>query len=320
MTGEPFVRTVLGDVAPDRLGVTYAHEHLVLDSPLIAAAFPHILLDDPDIAIAEVRECVAAGVRTMVDAMPAAAGRDAVRLAAISQATGVHIVTATGLHHERYYGPRHWTTRVSADELARLFIADITDGVDEFDYAGPVVRRTVHRAGIIKIASGGGVLNPRDRRLIEAAAQAHRTTGAPILTHCEHGAGALEQVEALAGLDVPTDAILLSHTDKVTDREYHKAIAQSGAWSLFDQAARQSGEETPATATLVRDLHEHGYLGSVLVGTDGARRDLWHRYGGKPGLAWLASTFPHALTQVGLATDDIRQVFVDNPARALAFR
>lgn len=319
MTREPFVRTVLGDVPADQLGVTYAHEHLVLDSPLIAAAFPHILLDDPDIAVAEVRECVAAGVRTMVDAMPAAAGRDAVRLAAISAATGVHVVTATGLHHERYYGPRHWTARVGAEELARLFVADITDGVDEFDYQGPVVRRSVHRAGIIKIASGGGALTSRDRRLAEAAAQAHLTTGAPILTHCEHGAGALEQVEALAGFGVPADAVLLSHTDKVTDRGYHKAIAQSGAWSLFDQAARQSGDKTPATATLIRELHEHGHLGSVLVGTDGARRDLWRNYGGSPGLAWLASAFPRRLAEAGLDAEDIRQVFVHNPARALAF-
>src|ERR687891_2924146 len=31
--GRGFVRTVLGDVEPDALGVTYAHEHLIVDSP-----------------------------------------------------------------------------------------------------------------------------------------------------------------------------------------------------------------------------------------------------------------------------------------------
>ncbi len=34
--------------------MAYAHEHLVLDSPLIADRFPHILLDDVDAAVAEV--------------------------------------------------------------------------------------------------------------------------------------------------------------------------------------------------------------------------------------------------------------------------
>lgn len=47
------IRTVLGDIEGFD-GVAYAHEHLVLDSPLIADRFPHILLDDVDAAVAEV--------------------------------------------------------------------------------------------------------------------------------------------------------------------------------------------------------------------------------------------------------------------------
>ena len=111
-------RTVLGDVDATALGITYAHEHLVLDSPMIAAVFPHILLDDSDIAIREVTRCREAGVRTMVDAMPSA-GRDITRLAHISREAGINMIAATGLHHERYYGTGHWTSRVSVDELAR---------------------------------------------------------------------------------------------------------------------------------------------------------------------------------------------------------
>lgn len=316
----PFARTVLGDVAASELGVVYAHEHLVLDSPLIAAAFPHILLDDTAIATAEVGRCFDAGVRTMVDAMPCSAGRDPVRLAEISRATGVNIVTATGLHHERYYGPRHWTAHISVDELARLFIADVKDGVDRFDYTGPIVQRTSYRAGIIKVATGGGDLNARDRRLFEAVAQAHRATGAPVLTHCEHGRGAIEQVEAFNDLGVPAEAILLSHIDKVPDEVYHKDIAQTGAWSLFDQSARQASEAVPGTAVLIRQLAEDGHLGSIVVGTDGARRDLWTEYNGAPGLAWLAAEFPARLKDQGLTDADVEALFVTNPSRALAFK
>ena len=248
-------RTVLGDVDATALGITYAHEHLVLDSPMIAAVFPHILLDDSDIAIREVTRCREAGVRTMVDAMPSA-GRDITRLAHISRGGGINMIAATGLHHERYYGTGHWTSRVSVDELARLFVDDLEAGIDEFDYTGPYVRRTAHRAGIIKVATGGGALTSRDRLLFEAAAIAHARTGAPVLTHCEHGHGALEQVAALASLGVPPSSVLLSHIDKVTDLDYPLAIAESGAWLLFDQAARQADRATSETAQLILGLTE----------------------------------------------------------------
>jgi 5-phospho-D-xylono-1,4-lactonase len=314
------VRTVLGDVDASTLGVTYAHEHLAIDSALVRAAFPHILLDDPALAVVEVRACQVAGVRTMVDAMPAASGRDVVRLAEIGRATGLNVVAVTGLHHERYYGPAHWTARIDVEALAQLFIDDIEIGVDAFDYTGPLVRRTGHRAGLIKVATDGGELEPRDRHLFEAAAAAHGATGAPILTHCEHGRGALEQVAALTGLGVPASAILVSHTDKVTDRAYHADLARTGAWLVFDQAVRQHDSETPGTAVVIEHLAAAGFLDHILLATDGARRDLWNAYGGRPGLAWLASTFPAILVARGLSLEDVDRILVANPARALALR
>lgn len=316
----PFVRTVRGDVPPAQLGVTYAHEHLALHSALIAAAFPAILLDDVGTAVAEVERCVAAGVGAMVDAMPCASGRDVQRLAEISRRTGVHVVAVTGLHHPRYYGASHWTARVDAEVLADLFVADLSDGVDAFDYTGPVVRRTPHRAGAIKVATGGTTLTPRDELLLAAAAAAHRRTGAPVLTHCEQGRGGLEQVARLRDGGVPPGAILLSHVDKVADAAYHDELAASGAVLVYDQALRQHAQERPATAALVGHAAEAGYLDRVLLGTDGARRDLWRHYGGEPGLAWLRAELPARLRAVGLDDAQVRALFVDNPARCLAWR
>jgi hypothetical protein len=42
-----------------------------------------------------------------------------------------------------------------ADQLADLFTADIQVGVDRYDYTGPIVDRTGHRAGVIKVATAG---------------------------------------------------------------------------------------------------------------------------------------------------------------------
>jgi phosphotriesterase-related protein len=307
------VRTILGDIDPAELGATYAHEHLVLDSPIIAAVFPHILLDDSAVAIREVQKCHAVGVRTMVDCMPSA-GRDVVRLAEISRATKMNVIAATGLHHERYYGPRHWTSRITVSELAQLFIDDIEIGIDDFDNTGPYVRRSPFRAGIIKVATGGGDLSDRDTLLFDAAVQAHHRTGAPILTHCEHGHGALEQVAALTGRGVKPSRILLSHIDKVVDLDYQLAIARTGAWMLFDQGLRQP----EITANTIAQLTNAGYLSQILIGTDGARRDLWSEYGGSPGLAWLASEMPATVQGCGITENVSEDLLVLNPARAFA--
>lgn len=319
LPGAGMVRTVTGDVPAADLGRTYAHEHLVLHSALIAAGFPHILLDDVDLAVDEVRACVAAGIATMVDAMPCASGRDVVRLAEIARRSGVRVIAVTGAHHERYYGAEHWTAQLEPAEIGELFAADLLLGIDAFDYTGPIVRRTLHRAGAIKVATGGPELNTRDRTLIAAAAYAHKRTGAPVLTHCEGGAGGLEQVSALSEAGVPADALMLSHVDKVTDPGYHAELASTGAWLVYDQGLRQHRDELPATAVLINHAADNGYLDQVLLGTDGARRDLWRGYGGEPGLAWLAGQFPARLRAIGLDSDQIDSLFVSNPARALAW-
>ena len=50
--------------------------------------------------------------------MPCDAGRNAGKLAELSRRTGVNIVAPTGLHHERFYGPVHWSHLVRVADLA----------------------------------------------------------------------------------------------------------------------------------------------------------------------------------------------------------
>lgn len=318
MTGSDVVRTVLGDVDPSVLGVTYAHEHLIVDSPLIEDRFPHIHLDSVDAAVAEVGECAAAGVGAMVDAMPCGAGRDAVRLAEISRVTGVRVVAATGLHTARYYPGRSWVDEEPPEVLAELFRADIEEGIDRYDYSAPVVRRTEHRAGIVKVATLGERPTEGERRLFEGAAAAQRATGVPVLTHCEDGLGGPAQVELLRELGVPLERVVLSHTDKRPDLGYHRDLLSSGVNLEYDQALRQPPGERNGTAWLLAELLSEGYGDRLLLGTDGARRSLWRSFGGAPGLAWLAGGFAGVLGSWGIDEATRRRLFVVNPARVLA--
>lgn len=315
------IRTVLGDREPSGTGVVYGHEHLILDSPLIEDRFPHILLNDVDAAIEEVSACAAAGAVLMVDAMPMSAGRDAVRLAEIARRTNVDIISATGLHHDRYYGPQHWTNRVAEDELIELMTADLLEGIDEFDYTGPIIRRSSYRAGIVKVATSGPTPDRRDLRHLRVSAIVSKATGAPILTHCEGGKGGMLQIEQLLAHGVPASAIILSHVDKAHDIAYLTELADAGVVLELDQSLRewQRGRDS-ITVRAICALAEHDLLGQVIVGTDGARRSLWRSLGGSPGLEWLADSLPIELRKAGLSEDGIAAVMGDNARRALTWR
>ena len=314
------MRTVLGDVTAVE-GVIYAHEHLIIDSPLIADRFPHIHLYDVDAAVTEVAEARLAGAGLMVDTMPVSAGRDVVRLAQIADRTGVHIVAVTGLHHDRYYGPLHWTNRVSGEELTELFVADLVDGIDELDYTGPVVRRTQHRAGVVKVATSGARPDQRDLRNLDAVAAASVATGAPVLTHCEGGLGGVAQVARLVGGGVPASAIIVSHVDKAPDLASMVELARSGAVLELDQSLRERANGVGSvTVRAVLGLVEAGFEDQIVLGTDGARRTLWKALGGEPGLAWLASELPQVLAEAGLDWATVRKLCPTNAARALTWR
>jgi predicted metal-dependent phosphotriesterase family hydrolase len=309
------VRTVLGDVGSDRLGVCFAHEHLIIDGGIPKLVNPELSLQRVEDAVDELRPCVAAGLGAVVDAMPADAGRNVVKLAEISRRTGVHVVAATGLHHARFYGERHWGELLAPEELAELFVAEVEEGIDAHDLNGPVVRRTPHRAGVVKVAGSLDGPSPRDRRVFEAAATATARTGAPLLTHCEAGTGGLAQLELLEELGVPLDRVILSHTDKVVDRGYHRELLGAGAYLVYDQGIRSPED----TARLVRWMVADGHGGRLLLGTDGARRSLWSVLGGAPGLAALRTSLGKRLADE-LGREAMDRIWVANPAAALELR
>ena len=315
----PFARTVLGGVAPEALGVVYAHEHLVINGGRPVQLFPDFQLADVDKAVAELAPAQALGLRTVVDAMPADCGRDVLLLAEVARRSGVHVIAPSGLHHERYYDDRHWSVRLSAEEIADLFVADIEEGIDELDYAGPLVKRTPHRAGVMKIAGSMGGPSPRDERVFAAAAMAQRRTGCPILTHCEAGTGALEQVETLVKHGGDPAHIVLSHVDKVVDRAYQRDIAATGARVEYDQGFRWKPEEKNGTLQLIEWAAEDGLLGHITLGLDAARQGYWTQYGGAPGWAWLLDEFAAMLRERGLGEAEQRILFVDVPGAAFTF-
>jgi 5-phospho-D-xylono-1,4-lactonase len=314
-----FLRTVTGDIDAVNAGVCYSHEHIIIDPSFTTFCNPDFLLDSADLACADVLEFREAGGKTLIDSMPCGGGRNATKLAQITERTGVSIVCPTGLHLAKYYPPGHWGEYLSAEEIAELFIADIEQGIDSRDYNGPSIARTPHRAGVIKVATSGEQPTERERKIIRAAVIAHRKTGAPILTHTEQGAGALEQVRLFEEFGASLAHVVISHTDRKPDPAYHKEILSTGVMLEYDSAFRWPESGGNPTLAMVLTMFAEDFGHQILLGMDAARRKYWRSYGGGPGLAFLLREFVPRLRSGGLKQTDIDAIFIRNPQRCYAF-
>jgi len=312
-----FVRTVLGDIAPHEMGLTYSHEHVVIEESFPTLANPDFVLNDTDRITTELKEFYQLGGRTLVDTMPANSGRNVLKLATVSRNSNVHIIAPTGIHLEKYYLPDHWRYSLSADELTTLFVKDITEGIDEFDYGCPIVKRTSHKAGLIKLATGDEPITAHQQKIFEAVVHAHLQTGAPILTHTNSGRHAIAQAELFSKLGADLNHVVLSHVDKNKDLGYHKDLMQTGVYVEYDSHFRWKTTEDNWTYTLLEKLlPEHS--NRIVIGMDMARNTYWKSYGGKPGLIFLLTTFKDELNKRGII-NYFDQMFYRNPQQLFSF-
>jgi len=313
-----FVRTVLGDIPPEQLGACDAHAHIIIDPSFTTHLFPDFCLDSVEKAVTELGEFYAAGGRAVIDSMPCDSGRNVEKLAEVSRRSGVHIVAPTGIHLQKYYPPGHWATRLSAEQLADLFAGEIELGIDRNDCGGPVLERSASRAGVIKVAGGKDQLSEFEKKVFRASALAHARTGCPILTHTEEGTAGLEQIEVLRANGAPPQHVVLSHTDRKPDLEYHRALLRTGVGLEYDSAFRwKAGQENYTLKLLLALLPE--FPEQIMLGMDAARRGYWHSYGGQPGLAFLLTDFSRQLRAQGIGDNLLHQVFVTNPRRYYRF-
>jgi 5-phospho-D-xylono-1,4-lactonase len=315
----PFLRTVTGDIDAAAAGVTYSHEHIIIDPSFTTFCNPDFLLDSVNLACADVLEFRKAGGKTLIDSMPCGGGRNPIKLAEISARADVNIVCPTGIHLQKYYPPGHWGEHLSAEEMAELFLSEIEIGIDVRDCNGPTILRTPHKAGVIKVATSGEQPTPHERKMIAAAVIAHKQAGAPILTHTEQGVGALEQVRLFQELGASLKHVVLSHTDRSPDPGYHKEILSTGVMLEYDSAFRWAEGDRNPTLALILTMFAEGFGGQILLGMDAARRKYWRAYGGAPGLRFLLHDFVPRLRSGGFRQNDMEAIFIQNPQRCYAF-
>lgn len=315
---QQFFRTVNGDRPIDEMGYCYAHEHIVIEESFPTCANQDFILNDVDKISTELKEFYSKGGRTVVDTMPANCGRNVLKLSEVSKQSGVHIIAPTGIHLEMYYVPNHWRYTYTEEQLTQLFIEDIELGVDEYDYNGPYVKRTEHKAGLIKLATGDESITTHQEKIFHAVVNAHTATGAPILTHTNFGKHALEQALLFDKLGADLKHIVLSHVDRMKDVAYHRAVLDTGVTVEYDSAFRWKENEENWTYLLLEKLLPQ-YHAQITLGMDMARSSYWKSYGGKPGLTFLIDEIPTKLSTWGMQ-EFLDTLFIQNPARLYAFR
>ena len=294
------VRTVRGDVDPSELGPTDAHEHLFFVTPLQ----PGDEFTDVERAIEEAQTLVAAGGRALVDWTPLGLGRDPGGLLRVSEATGLHVVAATGVHRDAHYLHDDPLRSVTVEALAERFVADV---------GGAEVR-----SGVIKVGASYHRLQPLEQKAFAAAAEAHRRTGVPVCVHTEHGTMGLGIVERLHELGVAPASVVLAHLDRNPDAVEHAETGATGAWLQLDGPGRTKYWPDSTILQLIADLAERGLAGQLLLGGDTGRSSTMRAYGGGPGLDYVFARFKPRLERE-LGEELSHRIFVDNPARAFAF-
>ncbi len=310
-----YIQTVLGQIRPEELGVSNYHDHLITIGGGEEKADRDLRLDRVDYAIDAMKKFKAIGGDMMVDMNPIDCGRQIEMLKEISEKSGIKIISCTGFQRSIYYDPEHWVNKYSIEEIAKLIAEEITVGIEINNYAGPIIRRSTAKAGVIKIATHYNCIRPMELRVIEAACLASKMTGAPLSSHTERGTMGLEVIELVKKFGVDPRRLTLGHVDRNPDLEYHKKMAAQGVTLGYDGPSRIKYWPDSVLIELIKGMCDAGYSKNIMLGGDNGRASMWPQYGGGHGHNYIYEKFIPRLIEAGVSQDDIDNMLIYNPRR-----
>jgi phosphotriesterase-related protein len=344
------VQTVLGTLAPQELGITIMHEHLLVDlaayfdmpeeasqrawvdAPVTIDRLGKMMANwshnhdtgrlwDVEVAIDEALKYRYAGGVSLVDATSLGIGRDPLALARISRATGLNIIMG-GSYYVPVSHPADMDDRTE-DELTEKIVRDVTVGVDD----------TGVRSGLIGEVGNFHPLSENEIKVLRASARAQVETGAPIMIHpglndwSPHG---ILEVLVEAGAD-PRHIVFAHLGMAIWDMGAMAELAQAGCFMEFDHLGAYEdssimymGENAEKAVSddqemdKIEFLVDAGFGDQVVISHDVNFKHSQARYGGK-GIAHILDSIVPRLSRRGFESDQIDALLVGNPQRALTF-
>ncbi len=306
MSANGRVHTVRGEIEPASLGRTLMHEHVFCDMYRVSGRLNE-LLNDEALAVEELAALRRAGGNALVEVTTPDLGRDPQALRRVAQAADLRIIMGTGWYRQPFYPPE--IDRLPTDELARVMISELTDGV-----AGTGIR-----AGIIgEIGVDLDYATAQEERVLRAAAHAHKATGAPITTHASMYPVGLAQLDILKDEGADLRRVIIGHCDTYLEQSYHLAILEAGAYVQFDTVGREHMNPDSRRASAFAELARLGWAHKLLLSSDRCHRSDLLAFGGL-GYGCVFTTFFDRLRGEGLDADTLDLVTIANPRRVLAW-
>jgi phosphotriesterase-related protein len=357
------VMTVLGPINPEELGFTSMHEHVLCDGAVSSnrtvGMFPEdwpikadedvsienigwlqrnfsltrdgCNMDDVDVMTAEVAEFKESGGDSLVDQTTPGGRSNLPGIKQISEATGVHVITTTGLYAEDGWPDRY--KEMTRDEYQSYMQDEVENGIED----------TGIKPGALKMAITE--LTKQQELSLRAAGRVVNETGLMLTIHpgFQIGNDGRRIVKILKDEGVNLERVVIAHADAfftssdlktlILDPEswrlsldYHRELLDQGANISIDCFGHQWSAEV--TGWMMQDdwqrlgglvaLIAKGYSPQIVLGTDTFLKILTRRGGGY-GYCRLTKFVIPTLRDVGVSDYDIRQMTVHNPARLLAF-
>ncbi|MCL1974952.1 MAG: phosphotriesterase [Firmicutes bacterium] len=353
--------TVKGPLDPKELGFTSMHDHIMFNGAALISKhqknipqhnFPikikdavslenvgilhrNIFLaedahnqDDEEALTNEVADYFLAGGRAILEVSVPGISLDAEANFRISQQTGVHIISCTGL-----YTWDSWPQAYKGQSIDWHYLRmmdEINCGLGE----------TSIRPGHIKIAME--YLNEDEEKALRAAAQTAKDSGLSLTVHpsfCTGNRLRILEIIKEEGLDL--QRIVMAHTSVVDKPSFAEVLRHPQSYRvntdialrMLDMGCNISKEFMNtfglellgeydagdwADMSGLVSLIKRGYGGQIVLGNDCCAKIMLRRFGGEGFCRLLWYTLPMLRDIAGVADHVLQQIFVDNPARILA--
>jgi phosphotriesterase-related protein len=339
--------TVLGPVDADSMGVTLPHEHLLIDFEVMFKEPPaasdkalayqpvglsnlgwvrqnfnanldNLRLLDEQTAQDEIMLFKRAGGQTVVDPTNVSLSRDPLALARISRGTGLNIVMGAGYYVAAAH-PADMEAR-SEDSIVREIVREVTVGVGD----------TGVRAGLIGEIGNSWPWTENEKKVVRAAVEAQRQTGAPLMIHPGRDQSAPMLIcELIRKQGGDLRRTVMCHIDRtIADERHLLDLAATGVWLEYDLFGLETSfypynpdfdmPNDGGRMAQILALIARGHGDQILMSHDIAYKCSLTRYGGYGYHHLIVNVVPR-LRRKGVDDAGIARLLVENPRRAFVF-
>jgi len=336
------VQTVNGLIAPDRLGNTLLHEHVLLDiRPPAWKALEQVgdvitfenrfaidygevvapgncILNDVDVAVRELRDLRISGGRSLVEVSCGGLHPDPAGLQRVASASDINIVMGCGYYVEEYQSPA--VLDRTADALAREIVDQVFVGA----------WGTGVKAGIIGEIGCQAPWTPNERKVMNAAVVAQNETGAALTIHPGRDPDQPQEIaEFLARAGAQIDRCVISHIDRtIFDDERLFRLADTGVVIELDLFGMETSYyklneavDLPNDAQRLRSIRkliDRGHLDQIAMSQDICFRTRLGCHGGH-GYGHMFRNVVPLMRRRDFDVAEIDRIFRETPARLLTF-